>query len=98
MKTLNEFMQGQMDDPQFKKEYEKIQPEMEVIRALIDARNSQNMTQKELSEKTGIDQADISKLEKGIRNPRLSTLMKIADGLGMRLKIEFIPIAQKDHR
>ena len=96
MKTLNEFMQEQLRDPEFKKEYEEIQPEMEVIRALIDARNSQNMTQKELSERTGIDQADISKLEKGIRNPRLSTLMKLAAGLGMRLKIEFVPLAQEE--
>ena len=36
---------------------------MDVIRAIVDARTSQNMTQKELAEHTGINQADISKLE-----------------------------------
>ena len=47
---------------EFKKEYDAIQPEMNVIRAIVDARTSQNMTQKELAERTGINQADISKL------------------------------------
>ena len=36
---------------------------MDVIRAILDARTSQNMTQKELAKRTGINQADISKLE-----------------------------------
>lgn len=48
------------------------------------------MTQKELAEKTGIYQADISKLERGIGNPSLSTLKRLADGLGMKLQIDFI--------
>ena len=41
---------------------------MDVIRAMVDARISQNLTQKELAERTGINQADISKLENGTRN------------------------------
>ena len=48
--------------------YEAIQPEMDVIRAIVDARTSQNLTQKELAERTGINQAAISKLENGTRN------------------------------
>lgn len=51
-----------MQNPKFVKEYEAIQPEMDVIRAIVDARTSQNITQKELAERTGINQADISKL------------------------------------
>lgn len=56
---------------------------------LLDRENA-NMTQKELAEKTGIYQADISKLERGIGNPSLSTLKRLADGLGMKLQIGFI--------
>lgn len=52
----------QLKDDEFRKEYEAIQPEMDVIRAIVDARTSQNMAQKELAERTGINQADISKL------------------------------------
>ena len=81
----------QMKDEEFKKEYEAIQPEMDVIRAIVDARTSQNLTQKELSERTGINQADISKLENGTRNPSINLLKRLAEGMGMTLKIEFVP-------
>ena len=49
------------------------------------------MTQKELSEKTGIPQADISRLENGTRNPTLKLLKRLADGLNMELGIVFVP-------
>lgn len=91
MKTLNEFLDQQMQDPEFKKEYEKIRPEMDIIRAIVDARVSNNLTQKELADRTGINQADISKLENGTRNPTLRLLQRLADGMDMVLKIEFIP-------
>lgn len=81
----------QLQDEEFKKEYDAIQPEMDVIRAIVDARTSQNMTQKELAERTGINQADISKLENGTRNPSVNLLKRLADGMGMALKIEFVP-------
>ena len=57
---------------------------------LLLARESANITQKELAEKTGIYQADISKLERGLGNPSLSTLKRLADGLDMELRIDFI--------
>ena len=91
MKTLQQLKEEQMKDPSFAKEYDAIQPEMDVIRAIVDARTSQNMTQKELAERTGINQADISKLENGTRNPSVNLLKRLADGMGMVLKIEFVP-------
>ena len=57
---------------------------------LLLAREYANITQKELAEKTGIYQADISKLERGLGNPSLSILKRLADGLGMRVRIDFI--------
>ncbi|MDD6169433.1 MAG: helix-turn-helix transcriptional regulator [Lachnospiraceae bacterium] len=91
MKTLKQFKDEQMQDAEFVKEYEAIQPEMDVIRAIVDARTSQNLTQKELAERTGINQADISKLENGTRNPSVNLLKRLAEGMGMALKIEFVP-------
>ena len=91
MKTLKEFKDEQMQDAEFVKEYEAIQPELDVIRAIVDARTSQNMTQKELAERTGINQADISKLENGTRDHSVHLLKRLAEGLGMALKIEFVP-------
>ena len=91
MKTLKQFKNEQSKDPEFVKEYKSIQPELDVIRAIVDARISQNLTQKELAERTGIDQADISKLENGTRNPSVNLLRRLAEGMGMVLKIEFVP-------
>ena len=92
MSEFQELLQEQLKDPDFKKEWDDIQPEMDVIRAMIDARIEQNLTQKELAARTGIDQADISKLENVTRNPSLKLLKKLASGLGMQLKIEFVPM------
>lgn len=91
MSEFQEFLNEQLQDDEFRKEWEDIQPEMDVIRAMVDARISQNLTQKELAERTGINQADISKLENGTRNPSLKLLKRLADGMGMTLKLEFIP-------
>ena len=91
MKSLKQYKEIQMENPEFAKEYESIQPEMDVIRAIVEARTSQNITQKELAERTGINQADISKLENGTRNPSVNLLKRLADGMGMVLKIEFVP-------
>jgi transcriptional regulator with XRE-family HTH domain len=91
MRTFDDMLSNQLKDKEFRKEYEAIQPEMDVIRAIVDARTSQNLTQKELAERTGINQADISKLENGTRNPSVNLLKRLADGMGMALKIEFVP-------
>lgn len=54
------------------------------------------MPQKDLSAKTGITQADISRIENGTRNPSLSMVKKLAHGLGMQLKLEFVPMPTKN--
>ena len=95
MSEFQELLQEQLKDPDFKKEWDDIQPEMDVIRAMIDNRIAQNLTQKELAERTGINQADISKLENGTRNPSLKMLKRLAAGMGMALKIEFVPMTAR---
>ena len=89
--TLKEYKTKKMNDPDFAKAYEEIQPEMNVVRALIDARMSQNLTQKELSERTGISQTEISKLENGTRNPSIKLLQRLANGMDMALNVTFTP-------
>ena len=91
MRTFDDMLNEQLKDINFRKEYEDIQPEIDVIRAIVDARTAQNLTQKELSKITGINQADISKLENGTRNPTVSLLKRLAEGMGMELRIQFIP-------
>ena len=89
--NLKEYKELQMQDPEFAKAYEEIQPEMNVIRAMIDARLSRNLTQKDLSQLTGINQSEISRLENGTRNPSIRLLQRLADGMGMVLNVTFTP-------
>lgn len=90
MRKYNDFLKEQLQDEDFKKEYDNLQPEFDVIRAIVDTRVSLNLTQKQLAERTGINQADISKLENGTRNPSINLLKRLADGMDMALKIEFV--------
>lgn len=92
MSDFQEYLAEQLQDEEFKKEYDALEPEFAIIQALIDARKNCGITQKELSQRTGITQADISKLENGNANPSVKTLKKLAKGLNMRLKIEFVPM------
>jgi ribosome-binding protein aMBF1 (putative translation factor) len=91
MKTLEKLLAEQMKNPEFRAEYEALEPEFAIIQAMIDARKRSGITQKQLSEKTGIAQSDISKLESGNGNPSLRTMQRLASGMGTKLRIEFIP-------
>lgn len=95
MRSYKEYKEKVLQNPEIKAEYDVLQPEYDIIQAMINARIKQNITQKELSVRTGITQADISRIENGTRNPSLNMVKKLAQGLGMQLKIEFIPTAAK---
>ena len=60
---------------------------LEVGDVVMAARARKGITQKELSDITGIDQSDISKIERGVSNPSVSTLSRIADALDLKLVI-----------
>lgn len=59
--------------------------------SLIHARELSGMTQKQLSDAVGMYQADISKIERGLANPSVSTLERLAKGMGTTLQITFLP-------
>lgn len=61
-----------------------------VATALIRARHKCGITQVQLSKMTGICQADISRIERGIANPSVMTLNRLAKALGLKLNIEMI--------
>lgn len=93
MTDFNEFLEEQLKDPEFRAEYDALEPEFAIVQAMIDARKRTGMTQKQLAEKTGIAQSDISKFETGGGNPSLRTLQRLAAGMGTVLHIEFRPAA-----
>ena len=90
-KNFRETLNEQMKNPSFQAEWEALEPERQIIRAMLDGRERQNLTQQDLSELTGIGQADISRLENGTANPSLRTLKRLASGMGMNLNITFTP-------
>ena len=95
MSSYKEYKEKALQDPAVRAEYDALEAEYNIIQAMIDARNSQHMTQKELAERTGITQADISRIENGTRNPSLAMMKRIAQGLGMQLKLEMIQPTSK---
>ena len=97
MTNFKEFKKQMLSNPEVREEYDALEAEFDIIQALIDARKEQNITQKELSERTGITQADISRIEKGTRNPSLEMVKRLCRGLGMRLMVEYVHGAKKNH-
>ena len=70
-------------------EIEEYDIDVEVRDLVISARNAANLTQKQLAQRSGVSQANISKIENGNYHPSLSTLKRIADALGKRLVVSF---------
>lgn len=87
---FNEYLSNELKNDEFRKEYEALEPEFDIIRAMIEARRKKGITQKQLAERTGIAQGDISKLENGNANPSIKTLQRLAAGMGMKIKVEFV--------
>ena len=76
-----------LKDPEFKAEYDALEPEYELIRQLIKARLDNNMTQKQLAEKIGTKQSNIARLESGNSNPAFHFLQKVAAALNKQLTV-----------
>jgi len=74
-------------------ELEEIELEKQIILATVEARKKANMTQQELSEKTGIVQPSIAKIENFARTPQYTTLMRLLYPLGYTLKV--VPLKKK---
>ena len=89
MSDFRKHLEEQLKNPEFAAEWERQRPEREYIKAIIAARIERNLTQKELAEKTGIRQSNISRIENGNCSPTVATLQQLANGVGKTLHIEF---------
>lgn len=76
-----------MKDPEFRKAYESVQPEFEIIKALIIARAKNGMTQREFAKKIKMTQSALARFESGRSNPTWSTMKKLVNGLGLKIAI-----------
>ena len=89
MSDLKKYLEKQMQNPEFKAEHDASMAEFEVMRALISARTEANLTQKELAERSGVRQSNISRIENGTSLPNIATLQALAAGMNKRLVIGF---------
>ncbi|WP_371808772.1 helix-turn-helix domain-containing protein [Adlercreutzia sp. ZJ473] len=88
--SLDEYLDECMSDSSFAEEWERLSPEYEIIRAVVNARESSGLTQKELAARCGMTQSALSRLETGGSSPTVKTLQQLAKGLGKKLEIRFV--------
>jgi ribosome-binding protein aMBF1 (putative translation factor) len=87
--TLADYLKESLKDPEFKKAWEESEPAYQLSRIVIQKRLAKKMSQKELAEKANTTQAVISRIENMSVNTSVGMLQKIAEALGVKLKIEF---------
>jgi predicted transcriptional regulator len=88
MKTLKQFKKEAFKRPGVRRAYIEMQPEIQIIRALIISRNKKGMSQRKLAHKIGITQSSLARFETGKINPTLSFLQKVTSGLGLKLVVK----------
>ena len=76
-----------MKDSEYRREYEKLEPEFQIARQMIGARIKQKMSQAELAKKAGTGQAVISRLEGMNAKPSISLLQRVAQALNTKINI-----------
>lgn len=75
-----------MKDPEFVKEYHKLDEEFELLEMMLTARHEAKLTQAQLAEKAGMKQEAIARIEGG-GNPSYKTLRKIAKALDKKIAL-----------
>lgn len=80
----------QMRDPLYRKEYEALEVEFDLIRQVLNRRIKLDMSQAELAHKMKSDQATLSRLESGNFNPSIKFLKRLATALDSKLKVSFV--------
>ena len=77
------------EDPEYRKAYDRLGPELEISRSLIEARTRAKLTQAELAQRMNTTQSVVARLESGRTRPSTRTLEKIAQATRTRLRISF---------
>lgn len=90
MNSYQELKQRMSANPEVQSGYDALEAERAIMQAMINARTASGLTQQQLAQKTGIAQENICKMERGNANPSVRTLQRLAAGMGMKLKLEFV--------
>lgn len=90
--SFTKHLEEQLKDPEFYKEYHKLDAEFAPIEAILKARVKKGLTQRALAKKMKTKQSAISRVESGRVSPTVSFLQKLADAMDARLQIRFAGI------
>jgi ribosome-binding protein aMBF1 (putative translation factor) len=85
---FEKYLEKQLKDPEFREEYEKLEPLYTVIKLEIKLRNEKRLSQKELAERMGTSQSAIARFERGNINPTLEFISRLAKALNTKLEIQ----------
>jgi DNA-binding XRE family transcriptional regulator len=90
-KKFEEKKKELMKDAEFRKEYDDLEPEFTIARALIEARTRSGLTQREVAKRMGTTQSAIARLERGHPLPSITTLKKYASATNSKVNISLVP-------
>jgi ribosome-binding protein aMBF1 (putative translation factor) len=85
--SVLEWGRAQMQDPDFKREYDALEEEFALLTSLIRARTRAGLTQEELAQRMGTTQSVVARLESGRGKPSTRTLERYAKATGTKLRI-----------
>lgn len=86
--NFEDYLNQQLQDPQFKKEFENETTKLESAVALTKVRKESGLSQRDLASVSNVPQSTIARIESGA-NTSIDTLTKIANALGKRLTVSF---------
>lgn len=93
MSTLfDDLKQGLEEAIAYEQASSDLQPQREIMKILQNYRLSNNLTQEQFAEKSGIALSDIKILESAAGDPSLNLLKRLADSMGMESRISFVPV------
>ncbi|MDE0055748.1 MAG: helix-turn-helix transcriptional regulator [Gammaproteobacteria bacterium] len=92
MTKVNDLHEKWSADADYREAFDRLGPEFELSRCLIEARTRARLTQAELAARMKTTQSVVARLESGRSHPSTKTLEKVAKATGNRLRISFEPI------
>ncbi len=87
--NFDELLAQELKNPEFKKEWDRLEPAYQAQRAMIRARIDSKMSQRQLAKRAKTTQAVISRIENMTVSPSIGLLQRIAESFGKNLQIRF---------
>lgn len=85
--NFDEMEQHALKNKNFKKEYDALDFEYQIVRALIKKRLNKKFSQRDLAKLTGMHQSAIARIESGNSSPTLSVVSRLLSELGAKVSI-----------